>query len=154
MIEIQRAAADAGTPADSQLQDWAIAALAAVRRDGDITLRLVDEHEMTRLNTDYRGKQGPTNVLSFPFEAPEGLPEAALPALLGDIIICPDVVSGEAEQQGKTHSAHWAHMVVHGVLHLCGYDHQARADAEQMEALETDILGAAGFADPYTTEEA
>lgn len=154
MIEIQRPADGPGIPANDRLTAWAEATLAAARRKGDITLRLADVEEMTQLNSDYRGKTGATNVLSFPFDAPPGLPEEALPALLGDIIICPDVVSHEAAEQGKTETAHWAHMVVHGVLHLCGYDHQDSIGAERMESLETDILGAAGFSDPYKTEEA
>lgn len=162
MIEIQRAADNADTPDDAQLQQWAAAALAAapgaargsMPRTGHITVRLADSAEMTQLNSDFRGKNGPTNVLSFPFEAPAGLPAEALEPILGDIVICADVVSAEAQQQGKTARAHWAHMIVHGVLHLCGHDHQNDADAARMEALETDILGAAGFADPYQTEEA
>ena len=154
LIDIQRPADTAGTPDDEQLRGWAMAALAAAGADGDITLRLADEAEMSELNSTYRGKEGTTNVLSFPFEAPEGLPAEAMPPLLGDIIICPPVVAREAAEQGKTETAHWAHMVIHGVLHLCGFDHQAAADAEQMESLETGILESAGFADPYRTEEA
>ncbi|MGL5337628.1 MAG: rRNA maturation RNase YbeY, partial [Aeromonas veronii] len=97
----------------------------------------------------YRGKDKPTNVLSFPFEAPPGL---ELP-LLGDLVICRQVVEREAEEQGKPLMAHWAHMVVHGSLHLLGYDHIEDEEAEEMEALERDIMQELGFADPYLSDE-
>lgn len=115
------------------------------RADVELTIRLVDEEEMTHLNTVYRGKFGPTNVLSFPAEE---MDELDVP-LLGDIVICADVVYQEAFDQGKSLDAHWAHMVVHGLLHLLGYDHQCHQEAQQMEAQERSLLADLGFKDPY-----
>jgi len=110
-----------------------------------LSVRVVDENEIADLNQRYRTKAGPTNVLSFPFEDPPGVESDEL----GDIIICAPVVQREAEEQGKSETAHWAHMVVHGVLHLCGYDHVNDADAEVMENTETKILTGLGFPAPY-----
>lgn len=109
----------------------------------------MDEAESRDLNNTYRGKDKPTNVLSFPFEAP---PEVELP-LLGDLIICRQVVEREAAEQEKTVEEHWAHMVVHGSLHLLGYDHIEDSEAEEMEALETEIMQSMGYADPYLAEK-
>ena len=106
----------------------------------------MDEAESRQLNRDYRGKDSPTNVLSFPFEAP---PQVASP-LLGDLVICAPVVADEARDQGKPLLAHWAHMVVHGVLHLQGYDHQTDAEAERMEEIECRILQNLHFPNPYS----
>ena len=141
-------------PNEEQLSDWAQHALNAAcagneKRNGDITVRIVDAEESQALNNEYRGKDKPTNVLSFPFEMPEGLPADAMSALLGDIVICAPVVAQEANEQGKALTAHWAHMIVHGVLHLLGYDHIDDADANEMETLEINILANIGFADPY-----
>ena len=112
--------------------------------EGEVCVRVVDETESRTLNRRYRGKDKPTNVLSFPadIELPEG-------RVWGDIVICAPVVAAEAEAQGKALEAHFAHMVVHGVLHLLGYDHESGADAETMESLETEILGRFGIGDPY-----
>ena len=148
MIEIQRAT-DASTPDDTTLTGWAERVLQACKTKGDITLRLVDSDESQTLNREYRDKDKPTNVLSFPFDMPEGLPADAMPALLGDIVVCTAVVEREAVEQHKQAEAHWAHMVVHGVLHLLGHDHIDDQDAMQMEALEIDILQGLGFANPY-----
>jgi len=117
------------------------------RGDGSVslTVRVVDENEIADLNQRYRMKAGPTNVLSFPFEDPPGVESDEL----GDVIICAPVVQREAEEQGKSEAAHWAHMVVHGVLHLCGYDHVDDAEAEIMESRETAILTGLGFPAPY-----
>ncbi|MCB1807111.1 MAG: rRNA maturation RNase YbeY, partial [Candidatus Competibacteraceae bacterium] len=112
----------------------------------ELTIRLVDEAESSMLNESYRHKQGPTNVLSFPFEAP--IPEIDMP-LLGDIVICVPVVEHEAAEQNKPLMAHWAHLVIHGVLHLQGYDHQTETEADVMEALEVTLLDRLGFPDPY-----
>ncbi|MBA3981050.1 MAG: rRNA maturation RNase YbeY, partial [Alcanivorax sp.] len=101
------------------------------------------------LNHDYRGKDAPTNVLSFPFEMPEGLTLSGDELILGDIALCADVIAREATEQGKPAAHHWAHMVVHGVLHLLGYDHVADDDAADMEALEVTILAGLGIPDPY-----
>ncbi|MCH8544592.1 MAG: rRNA maturation RNase YbeY [Alcanivorax sp.] len=150
---IQHGTDAAGLPQDDLLASWALAAAAGAGGAlGEITLRIVDQAESQALNLAYRGKDAPTNVLSFPFEMPEGLdmPDEAL--ILGDIAICAEVVALEASAQHKTLTAHWAHMVVHGVLHLLGFDHINAADATDMEALETDILAALGFADPYLTD--
>ncbi len=143
-LDLQIAADAVNLPAEADFQRWVEAALDG--RDGaQLTVRLVDETEMTELNETYRGKQGPTNVLSFPFEAPPGV---ELP-LLGDIIICARVVAREAQEQGKALEAHWAHMVVHGCLHLLGYDHIEEGEAQQMEGLETEILAGLGYSNPY-----
>jgi probable rRNA maturation factor len=111
----------------------------------EISVRLADDAEVQALNRDFRGQDKPTNVLSFPFEAPPGV---EIP-LLGDIIICSEVVAREAAEQDKPLQAHWAHMVIHGTLHLLGYDHIDEAEAEQMEGLEIALLGGLGFANPY-----
>ena len=132
-------------PADRRLADWARAARAAGGGRGALTLRLVDGPEIHALNRRYRGRDRPTNVLSFPAELPPG----PYPPELGDVVICGPVVVEEARAQGKAVEAHWAHMVVHGVLHLCGLDHQAPEAARRMEALERQVLSALGFADPY-----
>lgn len=136
-----------GLPSDEQFQRWAEAALDSRTQfaEPELTIRLVSEDESQALNHEYRGKEKPTNVLSFPFEAPPQVPIE----LLGDLIICIAVVEREAEEQGKTAEAHWAHMVVHGCLHLLGYDHIKDDEAEEMEALEGSILDALGFANPY-----
>ena len=133
-------------PNEADFRRWAEAALvgAGYAKDAELTLRIVNEAESTALNETYRRKQGPTNVLSFPFQAP---PEVDSP-LLGDIVICAPVVLREAVSQDKTPEAHWAHLVAHGVLHLLGYDHD-EAQAEVMESLEIRILTDLGYADPY-----
>jgi len=115
----------------------------------EVVIRLVDEAESRQLNHDYRGIDRPTNVLSFPFEAPA---EVQLP-LLGDLVICAPVVAREAVEQGKAAKAHWAHMVIHGVLHLLGYDHQADDEAQQMEQRERELLYRLHFTDPYFDED-
>ncbi|MBV7387775.1 rRNA maturation RNase YbeY [Pasteurellaceae bacterium TAE3-ERU1] len=137
---------EAGLPTAEQIETWAES---AVRDDGlEMTVRIVDEDESQMLNRTYRGKDYPTNVLSFPFECPS---EVELP-LLGDLVICRQVVEREAAEQGKTALSHWAHMVVHGCLHLQGYDHLNDAEAEEMEGLEREIMARLGFDDPYRAE--
>ncbi len=133
-----------GLPAQADFERWAGAALEDEPRRG-LVIRLVDEAESRQLNRDYRGRDKPTNVLSFPFEAPPGVPSEHL----GDLVICAPVVAREALEQGKSPAHHWAHMVVHGVLHLRGYDHLEPADAEAMEARERRILAGFGIPDPY-----
>lgn len=133
----------AARPRKKRLREWAQAAL---QQDAEITLRLVGEAEGRQLNRDYRGKDVATNVLTFVYD---DVPEA--PGLRGDLVICLPVVRREAAAQGKTLAAHMAHLVVHGVLHLQGYDHQNDADAAAMEALEAQILDRLGFANPYTS---
>ena len=139
----------AGLPEESQFHRWLSAAVAPFQPDSEVTVRLVDEAESHELNLTYRGKDKPTNVLSFPFEAPPGI---ELP-LLGDLIICRQVVEQEAAEQGKSVEAHWAHMVVHGTLHLLGYDHIDDDEADEMEGLETEIMLALGYPDPYISEK-
>lgn len=146
-ITVQRAGGPAG-PDDALLTLWADKALGDIQ--SEVVIRLVDAAESQALNLQYRGKDKPTNVLSFPAEVPEGLPDelrAELP--FGDLVICGEVVAAEAGAQNKTLEAHWAHMVIHGCLHLQGYDHQNDTDAEQMEGLERRLLAELNFPDPY-----
>ena len=149
-LDLQRACASPdGLPTEAQLQGWLDGTILGFQPEAEVTVRLVDEAESRELNHTYRGKDKPTNVLSFPFEAPPGL---ELP-LLGDLVICRQVVEAEAVEQGKPLMAHWAHMVVHGSLHLLGYDHIEDEEAEEMEQLERDIMQELGFADPYLNDE-
>ncbi len=138
-----------GLPSDAQFQHWLSSAVSLFQTQAEVTIRIVDEAESQQLNRDYRGKDKPTNVLSFPFEAPAGMEID----LLGDLIICRQVVESEAKQQQKPLDAHWAHMVVHGSLHLLGYDHIDDGEAEEMESLETEIMQKLSFADPYLSEK-
>lgn len=138
-----------GLPSEAHFQRWLDAVLPQFQAESEVTIRIVDEAESHELNHTYRGKDKPTNVLSFPFEAP---PEVELP-LLGDLIICRQVVEQEAAEQEKTQEEHWAHMVVHGCLHLLGYDHIEDSEAEEMESLETEIMQGMGFSDPYLAEK-
>jgi len=150
-IDIQVAAEAADAPEPPELRAWAATALAAVEQPGAaVTVRIVDAVEGRALNRDFRGRDYATNVLSFPFSEvpPEALAELGAP-YLGDLAICADVVAREALEQGKAARAHWAHMVVHGVLHLAGHDHVDTAEAELMEARERAILVDLGFPDPY-----
>ncbi|ELO1554861.1 rRNA maturation RNase YbeY [Aeromonas hydrophila] len=149
-LDLQLASASTdGLPSEAQLQGWLDGTILGFQQEAEVTVRIVDKAESNELNLTYRGKDKPTNVLSFPFEAPPGL---ELP-LLGDLVICRQVVEREAAEQGKPLMAHWAHMVVHGSLHLLGYDHIEDDEAEEMEALERDIMQELGFADPYLNDE-
>ena len=140
---------ESGLPTAEQIEQWATAAIQSQSNEVEMTVRIVDEAESHALNLNYRGKDRPTNVLSFPFECPD---EVELP-LLGDLVICRQVVEREAQEQDKPVMAHWAHMVVHGSLHLLGYDHIEDDEAEEMESLETQIMTGLGFADPYLSEK-
>ena len=140
---------ESGLPTTEQIEQWATAAVQPQSDEVEMTVRIVDEAESHALNLNYRGKDRPTNVLSFPFECPD---EVELP-LLGDLVICRQVVEREAQEQDKPLMAHWAHMVVHGSLHLLGYDHIEDDEAEEMESLETQIMTGLGFADPYLSEK-
>ncbi|MBK1721388.1 rRNA maturation RNase YbeY [Thiocystis violacea] len=143
-----------GLPTLAQLRHWVSAALEGRRERAALTIRLVDPEEGQSLNLHYRGLDKPTNVLSFPFDLPPGVsPDDPIADLLGDLVICAEVVQREALEQGKEASAHWAHMVVHGVLHLLDYDHITDPDAAEMEALETTILGGLGFPPPYESQD-
>lgn len=134
-----------GLPAESDFQQWLEAVLPQFQEESEVTIRIVDEAESHELNMTYRGKDKSTNVLSFPFEAPPGM---ELP-LLGDLVICRQVVEQEAREQNKAVNAHWAHMVVHGSLHLLGYDHIVDEEADEMEAIEIEIMQSLGHPDPY-----
>ena len=138
-----------GLPTEEQIVQWATAAVQPEGDEVEMTVRIVDEAESHELNLTYRGKDRPTNVLSFPFECPD---EVELP-LLGDLVICRQVVEREAAEQEKPLMSHWAHMVVHGSLHLLGYDHIEDNEAEEMESLETQIMQGLGFDDPYLAEK-
>ena len=143
-VDVQIASEARGLPSAAQLQIWARAALADAEDGAELTVRVVDEAESAELNKTYRHHSGPTNVLSFPFEAPEQITMS----LLGDVVICAPVVAAEAREQNKTAEAHFVHMVVHGVLHLRGYDHQDEAGAAKMETEERRILDRLGYPDP------
>lgn len=138
-----------GLPTEEQIVQWATGAVQPEGNEVEMTVRIVDEAESHELNLTYRGKDRPTNVLSFPFECPD---EVELP-LLGDLVICRQVVEREAAEQEKPLMAYWAHMVVHGCLHLLGYDHIEDDEAEEMESLETQIMQGLGFDDPYLAEK-
>jgi probable rRNA maturation factor len=147
LVHLSYGVARAGVPALASFRRWVDAALAGARRRraSELSIRIVGTREGRSLNRTYRGKDYATNVLSFPADLPPGL---RLP-LLGDIAICAPVVRREAAEQDKPLSHHWAHLTVHGVLHLLGYDHIEEAEAQRMEALETRILKGLGIANPY-----
>lgn len=134
-----------GIPSATSFRRWVAAALDGRIRQADLAIRLVDAKEGRALNRHYRGKDHPTNVLSFPADLPEGV---KLP-LLGDLVICAPVVDREAREQGKRLNDHYAHLTVHGALHLLGWDHEDEREAECMEQLEREILATIGIADPY-----
>jgi len=142
-VELQNASTSPALPPEPQFSHWATAATR--RQNAEIVIRVVDEEESAELNGHYRGKSGPTNVLSFPFQAPPGIATD----ILGDLLICAPVVEREAKEQGKSLQAHWAHMVVHGVLHLQGYDHIDEKEAVIMESEEIAIMNGLGFPNPY-----
>lgn len=145
-IDVQREAS-LPAPKDELIERAAKAALSAagIERVCEVSLRVVDADEIQTLNRQYRSKNSPTNVLSFPAEFP---PELEIP-LLGDVVICAAVVKAEACEQSKPIEAHWDHMIVHGVLHLLGYDHELEQEAIEMEALEVQILAQLGWPSPY-----
>ncbi|MCR6496698.1 rRNA maturation RNase YbeY [Thermomonas sp. S9] len=139
----------AGVPAAASFRKWAAAALAGRIREADLAIRLVGTREGRALNRHYRGRDYATNVLSFPAELPEGLPKNVRLPLLGDLVLCAPVVAREAKEQGKPLNAHYAHLTVHGCLHLLGWNHEDAREAEAMEQLERGILAALGLPDPY-----
>jgi probable rRNA maturation factor len=149
-VDVQLATEAADVPSPGQIRQWAVAALDD-RSAAELTVRVVDENEGQALNRRYRDQDRSTNVLSFPCDLPVGLPADQLGDLLGDVVICAPVVGREAREQGKALDAHWAHLVVHGVLHLLGYDHGEPDQAARMETREKLILAGLGFPDPYTT---
>lgn len=170
LIDLQQGPLDTqqctALPTAAELQRWVLAALdpglsprhAQLYWPTELTIRITDEAEIAELNQRYRGRSGPTNILSFPFEPPPGIDPtesafAGMSALLGDLLICAPLVQREAAEQDKSETAHWAHLVVHGTLHLLGFDHMTAAEAASMETLETGILGALGFPPPYEVND-
>ncbi|GLQ33711.1 rRNA maturation RNase YbeY [Litoribrevibacter albus] len=145
-IDIQIACDQSNLPTADDFQLWADSALKGRKEDAELTIRVVEADESQSLNHQYRGKDKPTNVLSFPFEAPDNLPDFPL---IGDLVVCASVVEQEAQEQGKPLQHHWAHMIIHGILHLLGYDHIEESEAEEMESLEIDILSQLEIPDPY-----
>jgi len=148
-VAVGYAAPRAGVPAAVSFRKWVAAALEGRIRDADLAIRIVDEKEGRALNHHYRGKDCATNVLSFPAELPEGLPKGVKLPLLGDLVLCAPVVVREAREQRKPVNAHYAHLTVHGCLHLLGWDHEDAREAEAMELLEREILAGLGLPDPY-----
>jgi len=145
LLDIQIACEDANLPSADQLQLWVNAALSSIKNETELTVRIVESTESQELNHQYRQKNKPTNVLSFPFEVPEGVDLN----LLGDLVICSDVVNKEAIEQNKKNHDHWAHLVIHGCLHLQGYDHIEEDEAIKMESLEIKLLSTLGIDNPY-----
>lgn len=143
-IDIDNASGEE-TPEPPSIRHWVCTALSEQRPSAEVSVRIVSAAESAELNQRYRGKKGPTNVLSFPADIPDFVESP----LLGDIVICAAIVRQEASEQHKTRDAHWAHMLVHGTLHLLGYDHIEESDAAAMETLETTILGKLNFPPPY-----
>lgn len=145
LLDIQIACEDENLPSAEQLQLWVNAALPSIKNETELTIRIVESTESQELNHQYRQKDKPTNVLSFPFEVPEGVDLN----LLGDLVICSDVVNKEAIAQNKKNNDHWAHLVIHGCLHLQGYDHIEEDEAIKMESLEIKLLSTLGIDNPY-----
>jgi len=148
-LDLQRAST-ASAPSDAEFRTWCELALRQRSADSELTIRLVDEPEGRELNHTYRHKDYATNVLSFPADVPDGLLDIPL---LGDLVICVPVVEREAAEQGKALDAHWAHLVIHGCLHLLGYDHVEEDEAVEMETLEQQLLAELGHPDPYAGDE-
>ena len=149
-LDLQVASEAADLPSEAQFRSWCEFALRQRSADSELTIRLVDEPEGRELNSTYRQRDYATNVLSFPADVPDGLLDIPL---LGDLVICAPVVAREALEQNKPLHAHWAHMVIHGCLHLLGYDHIEDEEAEEMEALERELLAELGHTDPYADHE-
>ncbi|MCC4618780.1 rRNA maturation RNase YbeY [Xanthomonas cassavae CFBP 4642] len=151
-VAVSYALPRAGLPSAVSFRKWVAAALKGRIREADLAVRVVDQKEGCSLNHHYRGKDYATNVLSFPAELPEGLPKGIKMPLLGDLVICAPVVAREAAEQGKSLAAHYAHLTVHGTLHLLGWDHEDDKEADAMEQLEREILADLGIEDPYAGE--
>jgi probable rRNA maturation factor len=149
-LDLQIASEAASLPSEAQFRAWCTMALRQRSADSELTIRLVDEAEGRELNHTWRHKDYATNVLSFPADVPDELLDIPL---LGDLVICVPVVEREAQEQAKISEAHWAHLVIHGCLHLLGYDHIEDEEAEEMEALERELLAELGYSDPYADHE-
>jgi probable rRNA maturation factor len=147
ITDVQNVSSDPGVPASALIEIWAATAYSKVAEEkAELTVRIVDEDDGRQLNEQYRKQETATNVLSFPFEDPPNVKTD----ILGDIVACAPVISREAQEQGKTLHAHWAHLIVHGVLHLCGFNHEVNEDAQIMQRLETEIVEHLGFSNPYS----
>jgi probable rRNA maturation factor len=149
-VDVQIATDAAGIPSRTVIRNWVQRAVDVTDsgRDVDVSVRIVDEEEMRALNRNYRDQDKSTNVLAFPAGDAGFVPPGERP-LLGDIVVCADIVAREADEQGKPLDHHWGHMLVHGTLHLLGHDHISEREAEAMEALERRVLASLGIADPY-----
>ena len=141
-ITVQFATAEPSVPAENEILHWAGCALALGGAGGEVTIRITDENEMQSLNSKWRNTDKPTNVLSFPLHGADS-------PLLGDIVVCAPVVKREAARQARSLEAHWAHIIIHGILHLMGYDHSETREAKTMEAEETALMQELGYPDPY-----
>lgn len=146
-LDVQIASESPGLPSPSQFENWLEVGLQGLQESAQLTIRVVDLEEGAALNEQWRNRQGATNVLSFPATDEKQF----MPDLLGDVVICAPVVEREAQEQGKPLEAHWAHLVIHGLLHLLGYDHQDDVQANTMESMETGILATLNYPDPYQT---
>ena len=149
VIDLALATDGDGLPTEAEFRRWVGAAIGDRRPAAEVSIRVVSAAEMQGLNQRWRGMDRPTNVLAFPAELPDSLPEDLGPPLLGDIVLCRDRVLEEARDQGKPAVAHWAHLTIHGTLHLIGYDHGNPEDAEVMESIERETLSGLGYPDPY-----
>ena len=146
-IDVEVNSSSTKIPGVEQIELWIASALRSDElTEAEVSVYIVDESESQELNHQYRGKNKPTNVLSFPADIPD---EVGVP-LLGDLVVCAPVVEREAQEQGKTLEAHWAHMLIHGTLHLLGFDHIEEDEAEVMEALETRLMTQLHYPAPYT----
>lgn len=151
-IDIQNTIDSSQLPDIEKIQSWIVSALGEVDAKfeyPEITVRIVSIEESQQLNLEYCGKDKPTNVLTFPFEAPEMIPAEELDEFLGDLVICEKVLQREAIDQNKPLQSHWAHLIIHGVLHLLGFDHIEEQQAQEMESLEIHVMNELGFEDPY-----
>jgi probable rRNA maturation factor len=148
-VDIQIESQSHSLPTREQFQSWVDTILKNSEEDSEIVIRIVDEPEMIQFNKQYRQKKGTTNILSFPFDAPDEIESI----LLGDLLICAPVIEQEAQLQNKKREHHWAHMIIHGILHLLGYDHIDDDEAKEMEALEIKMLSAIDIANPYQEKE-
>jgi len=150
LLDVQRISQSDLLPSDAQLQLWVETALLDYPKDTEVLIRIVTTDEMSMLNHQYRNKQGTTNILSFPLDLPEEIEGIDL---LGDLVVCATVLECEAKQQNKPLHAHWAHIIIHGVLHLLGYDHIDELDAKKMESKERVLLQKLQITNPYQEQE-